>query len=51
MKLQTMMYPPRHSKPGRETNIYEIVSQFTLKDDPSFGYGIAEYLISRKRST
>ena len=48
MKLQTMMYPPRQSKPGRETNIYEIVSQFTLKGDPSFGYGIAEFLISRK---
>jgi hypothetical protein len=47
-KLQTMVYPPRQSKPGYETNIYEIVSQFTLKGDPSFGYGISEFLISRK---
>jgi hypothetical protein len=50
-KLQTMIYPPRQSKPGWETNIYEIVSQFTLKGDPSFGYGIAEFLVSRKTST
>jgi hypothetical protein len=47
-KLQTMMYPPRQAKPGRETNIYEIVSQFSLHDDPGIGYGIAEYLISRE---
>ena len=46
-KLGVMMYPPRQSKPGRETNIYEIVSEFTLRDDPETGYGIAEYLISR----
>jgi hypothetical protein len=43
-----MMYPPRQAKPGRETNIYEIVSEFKLHDDPATGYGIAEYLISRK---
>ena len=36
------------SKPGRETKIYELVSKFTLKSDPSFGYGISEFLISRK---
>jgi hypothetical protein len=47
-KLQIMVYPPRQSKPGYETRIYEIVSQFTLKGDPHFGYGIAEYLISQK---
>ena len=47
-KLQTMMYPPRQSKPGRETNIYEIVSEFALHDDPGKGYGIAEYLRSRE---
>jgi hypothetical protein len=49
-QLQTMMYPPRQSKPGHETNIYEIVSQFTLKGDPGIGYGISEFLISRKPS-
>ncbi|MFX0168622.1 MAG: hypothetical protein ACFE89_04600 [Candidatus Hodarchaeota archaeon] len=47
-KLQSMVYPPRQSKPGQETNIYEIVSNFTLRDDPNLGYGIAEYLISQK---
>ncbi|MFX1509280.1 MAG: hypothetical protein ACFFBR_03145 [Promethearchaeota archaeon] len=47
-KLQTMVYPPRQAKPGYETNIYEIVSQFTLKGDPSYGYGISEFLVSRK---
>ena len=49
-QLQTMVYPPRQSKPGWESNIYEIVSQFSLKDDPGIGYGIAEFLISRKTS-
>ncbi|MFX1565141.1 MAG: hypothetical protein ACFFCH_04040 [Promethearchaeota archaeon] len=49
-KFQTLIYPPRQSKSGYETNIYEIVSKFTLKGDPSFGYGISEFLISRKTS-
>ncbi len=47
-QLQTMVYPPRQAKPGYETKIYEIVSQFTLKGDPSYGYGISEFLISQK---
>ena len=47
-KIQTMMYPPRQSKPGYQTNIYEVVSHFMLKKYPDSGYGIAEYLISRK---
>ncbi|MFW9831845.1 MAG: hypothetical protein ACFFD8_08720 [Candidatus Thorarchaeota archaeon] len=50
-KLQTMVYPPRQSKRGRETKIYEIVSQFTLREDPDVGYGIAEYLITQKNTT
>lgn len=47
-KIQTMVYPPRQAKPGYQTNIYEIVSNFSLKRHPEPGYGIAEYLVSRK---
>jgi len=47
-KIQTMLYPPRQAKPGYQTSIYEIVSNFTLKRNPEPGYGIAEYLVSRK---
>jgi hypothetical protein len=49
-KLQTMIYPPRQAKTGYKTHIYEIVYQFTLEGDPIFGYGISEFLISRKTS-
>jgi hypothetical protein len=47
-KMQTMVYPPRQAKPGYQTSIYEIVSNFSLKGYPEPGYGIAEYLVSRK---
>jgi hypothetical protein len=47
-KIQTMMYPPRQSKPGYQTNIYEVVSHFMLKKYPDSGYGIAEHLVTRQ---
>ncbi len=49
-KIQTMVYPPRQSKPGYQTKIYEIVSQFYLAKSLDAGYGIAEYLKSQQTS-
>lgn len=49
-KIQTMVYPPRQSKPGYETKIYEIVSRFSLTKYRDIGYGIAEYLKSQQTS-
>ena len=47
-KLQTYVYPPRQTKPGHETRIYEIVSSFRLQKQAEVGYGIAEQLVSRR---
>jgi hypothetical protein len=47
-KVYGIVYPPRQSKEGIRTDIYENFSEFQVRGEREKGYGISEYLVTTK---